>query len=520
MPYATDAERNDKGRQAVEAAIVTLAACTYALAFPTMYRTIGPGTGALAVLPVILISWFWGLRVGVTSSVMAALILNPILFSRYEPGADVATALLHSLPYFVAVLIIAALTGRLRDVRVRLSQMVADHNRRQLESEREAREKVEELLKLKSAFLNNMSHELRTPLTGILGFAELLAEEVRGSHRDYVERIAKSGQRLQDTLNSILDLAQLEGGSLELNLVPVNVGRHVERSAERFRHPATIKNVAFDVSVESDALESALDEESLERIVSNLVDNAVKFTDAGSIRICVSAENDQAVIRVRDTGIGISEAFLPHLFCEFRQESVGRSRSYEGNGLGLAITKRLVELMGGVICVESEQSRGSTFTVAFPLSAHGELAPRPSEFGRPAHANSKLDRTFSRVLILDDHADTLTLTRLQLRGLYDVETVADADAALECIRSSRFDALLLDINLGGGHDGIDVMRAIREMDAYRDVPILAVTAYALPGDAERFLFEGFDGYLRKPFTKREITDAIGFALTARSSASA
>jgi signal transduction histidine kinase/ActR/RegA family two-component response regulator len=513
MPYVTETEGNDKARQAVEAAIVTLAACMYAVAFPTMYRAIGPGTGALAVLPVILISWFWGFRVGVSASLMAGLILNPILFFRFEPGSAIETVLPHSIPYFIAVLLIGALTGRLRDVRVRLSQLVSEHNRRKFVSERAAREKMEELLKLKSAFLNNMSHELRTPLTGILGFAEILADEVPSRHREFAERIVTSGRRLQETLNSILDLAQLEGGSLELDPRPLDVGPCVEASAERFRMRAREKNVRLVVATPSQRLESSLDAASLERIVKNLVDNALKFTNEGSVTVHVSAEDAQAVLRVRDTGIGISEAFLPHMFSEFRQESVGTSRSYEGSGLGLAITKRLVELMGGTIDVESEQGTGSTFTVRFPLTKPGELHASTSSIEHPSSPGAGIGVPH-RVLVLDDNTDTLTLTRYQLRDLYDVETVADAKTALQAARDGHYDAFLLDINLGGGYDGIDVMHALRELGSYQRVPIVAVTAYSMPGDSSRFLDAGFDAYLSKPFTKQEITETIRHAIDA------
>ncbi len=513
MAYQADAEINEKARQAVEAAIVTIAVCTYAVAFPTMYNAIGPGTGALAVLPVMLISWFWGSRVGVTSSIMAGLLLNPILFFRFESGADVPTLLLHSLPYFLAVLIIAALTGRLRDVRVRLSNMMSDHNREQLEAEREAREKVEELLKLKSAFLNNMSHELRTPLTGILGFAEILTEELGPEHRDFAHRIVTSGIRLQETLNSILDLAQLEGGSLELEAVRLDLVKETRRAAEWYIDHAEKKGLALKINTPTERIEASLDRASLQRIVKSIVDNAVKFTDEGSVTVNVTADDSRVHIAVQDTGIGISETFLPHVFSEFRQESVGHSRSYEGSGLGLAITKRLVELMGGAITLESEQGTGSTFTVSFPRTATDEL--HVTENGVPkrsSRARREQETVPSRVLILDDNTDTLALTRHQLRGLYDVKTVADADSALETARTSTFDALLLDINLGGGHDGIDVLHAIRELDRYKDVPIVALTAYAMPGDEDRFLAAGFDAYLSKPFTKAEITEIIAHAL--------
>lgn len=515
MPYPADAEITEKARQAVEAAIVTLAVCTYAVAFPTMYRAIGPGTGALAVLPVMLISWFWGLRVGVTSSIMAGLLLNPILFSGFESGGDIPTVLLHSFPYFLAVLIISALTGRLRDVHVRLSSMMSDHNREQLEAEREAREKVEELLKLKSAFLNNMSHELRTPLTGILGFAEILSEELGPEHREFAERIVTSGMRLQETLNSILDLAQLEGGSLELDTVRLDIVKETKTSTDRYATVADKKGLTLEVNTPAERIESNLDRSSLRRIVKSLVDNAIKFTDEGGVTVDITADDSRVHIAVRDTGIGISETFLPHVFSDFRQESVGHARSYEGSGLGLAITKRLVELMGGSITLESHQGEGSIFTVSFPRVATEELHVAENGVAKHRNGRPKRETVPNRVLILDDNTDTLALTRHQLRGLYDVKTVADADSALETARTDNFDALLLDINLGGGHDGIDVLHAIRELDRYKEVPIVALTAYAMPGDQERFIAAGFDAYLSKPFTKQEITEIIAQALDGR-----
>ena len=507
MPYLSDKSYDEKTRQAVEAAIVTLAACTYAVAFPMLYRGLGPGSGAFAILPVILASWFWGLRVGAASSLMAGLLLNPILLLRIEgPGTGLDTAIIHSVPYFLAILVVASATGRLRDYRVRISQIELETQRRQLELEREAREKVEELLKLKSAFLNNMSHELRTPLTGILGFAEILAEEIQDERREFAERIVSSGMRLQETLNSILDLAQLEGGSLELDAERLNVADEVRTSAGRYSRAAERKGLELRIRTPHAPVESELDKASLQRIVKSLVDNAVKFTNEGFVSVDVTADESRTYVHVRDTGIGISETFLPHMFSEFRQESMGTSRSYEGSGLGLSITKRLVELMGGCISVESKRGEGSTFTVSFPRVGHAviEVATRHVTT-EPSSGESNI---WNRVLVLDDNVDTLALTQHQLRDRFLVDTAADVDTALATARGKRFDALVLDINLGGGHDGIDVLHALREMDAYRDVPVVALTAYAMPADRERFLNAGFDAYLSKPFTKQEITDTL------------
>ena len=517
MPYLPGGSYDEKSRQAVEAAIVTLAACTYAIAFPLLFRGLGPGSGAFAVLPVVLAAWFWGFRVGIASSLMAGLLLNPILqIQADQAGAAVGTALLHSLPYFLPILVVAAVTGRLRDYRVRVGMLESEAQLRQLELEREAREKMEELLKLKSAFLNNMSHELRTPLTGILGFAEILSEEIVDERREFAQRIVSSGVRLQDTLNSILDLAQLEGGSLELTSVRVDVGAEVRACAANYAHAAERKGLGFRIRTPKSPVESCLDRASLYRVMKSLIDNAIKFTMTGTVTVTVTADESRVYIHVQDTGIGISEAFLPHMFAEFRQESTGTSRSFEGSGLGLSITQRLVELMGGCISVDSRRDEGSTFTVSFPRATDSTLEVASNGFRHDRDARDAPH--INRILVLDDNVDTLTLTHHQLRDRFEVETVADADAALSAARCKRFDALVLDINLGGSHDGVDVLHAVRELETYREVPVVALTAHAMPADRDRFLRAGFDAYLSKPFTKQEITETLDRLLDVRTAA--
>ncbi|HET6568785.1 MAG TPA: PAS domain-containing sensor histidine kinase [Rhodothermales bacterium] len=244
----------------------------------------------------------------------------------------------------------------------------------------DAKEHAEEMTRLKTAFLANISHELRTPLTGIMGFAQVLGEEVSDEQREFTHLIHESGRRLLDTLNSVLEFAQLESGAAEVNREPVDVAAHVEQVMTTFGARAAEKNVALVFDSPEEPVTAELDPAYLDRILTHLIENAVKFTPHGKVSVALSAEWNRVCIQVADTGIGISPEFLPRLFDEFRQESVGLSRSHGGAGLGLAITKRLVEIMGGRIAAESEKGQGSTFTISLPVHVQTTLpAARPVE---------------------------------------------------------------------------------------------------------------------------------------------
>ena len=237
------------------------------------------------------------------------------------------------------------------------------------EAEAEARARAEEMVQLKSTLLANMSHEIRTPLTAIIGFAQVLAEEADGEAATFAEHIIQSGERLKATLSSVLDLAQLEAGALEVHLQQLDLCPFVSETAALLSPLAESKGLSFDVELPDYPVMTLLDERHLARVLQNLIGNAAKFTDEGALRVSVLAESEHALIAVADTGTGISEDFQRRMFEEFRQESTGLGRAYEGNGLGLSLTRRLTELMGGTISVESAVGEGSTFTVRFPILA-------------------------------------------------------------------------------------------------------------------------------------------------------
>jgi len=218
----------------------------------------------------------------------------------------------------------------------------------------------------KETLLSTTSHELRTPLSSILGFAAVLKEETdKPHHREFLELIEESGQRLLETINAILDLARLRAGAVMLHRMPVEVREKVQEVYHFMSPLAQKKGLSFTLRLPEEPVYALLDPKALERVLVNLVGNAIKFTEAGEVEISVEPTPTQVAIRVRDTGVGISEEFMPHLFEEFRQESSGLDRAYEGSGLGLAIVAQLVRLMEGTVTVQSKKGEGSTFTVTF-----------------------------------------------------------------------------------------------------------------------------------------------------------
>ena len=234
-----------------------------------------------------------------------------------------------------------------------------------------AKEKAEEMSRLKTAFLANMSHEIRTPLTSIMGFSEMLDEmDLNDRAEQYASFIHKGGKRLLRTLNAVLDLSQLQANALDLKPAEIDVVNEFHAALYRLRANAEKAGVQMHVEAPTCEVMATLDASAFRRIVTHLVDNAIKFTSHEGT-VSVRLESDPTVVRltVQDTGVGIDEAFLPHLFDAFKQESTGNARAYEGNGVGLAVTKHLVDLMDGDITVDTVKGEGTTFTVELPRHA-------------------------------------------------------------------------------------------------------------------------------------------------------
>jgi signal transduction histidine kinase len=246
------------------------------------------------------------------------------------------------------------------------------------------RDRAEEMARLKTAFLANMSHEIRTPLSGIIGFSQVLHEEVHSDLKEFTGLIQEASNRLLNTINSVLDLAKLEANKESFRFEEVDVSSTVRESLHILKSLSIKKGIDLKVHTEPN-LKANLDINALQAIANNLVGNAIKFTEKGEVNVTVSRIQDEVCLKVKDTGVGISKEFIPFLFDEFRQEHMDENRSHEGSGLGLAIAHKLIVRQGGRIEVDSKPKEGTTFTVFFPLAlVQGRKPGKISSKGLPA----------------------------------------------------------------------------------------------------------------------------------------
>ncbi len=389
------------------------------------------------------------------------------------------------------------------------------------EKERElilSKDKAEESERLKSSFLANMSHELRTPMVGILGYSEVLESQLdEGPHKRMAEAIHNSGNRLMDTLNLVLDLSRIEAGKLELECNEFNIINTLENSINLFEKTAQKKNLFLKFEKKVNKIKVFLDERIVRDIINNLLNNAIKYTDIGGVTISAEEikENGirQLVIDVEDTGIGIPTKELDTIFEEFRQVSEGYDRHFEGTGLGLTIVKRFIEKMNGSISVKSELGKGSIFTVRLPSILSSQTIckkPLDDKMKQKEIVNENQDEIKKKysILLVDDDETTNSLVTSYLKKHYSINAAISEEEALTLAKQKKYDLVLMDINLGRGRSGIEVTKDIKKIKGYKEVPIIAVTAFAMVGDREEFLAGGCTDYISKPFKLNDLLAII------------
>ena len=390
-----------------------------------------------------------------------------------------------------------------------------------------AKDEAERSLRIKEAFLANMSHEIRTPMNGIVNMIHLLADTpLNEKQQEYINTVQDSSETLLAILNDILDLSKIEAGKMKLQLGPASLPEIIKKLYRLFSHQATAKNVSLRYHIHEPIPEVLLlDEVRLLQVLSNLTANAIKFTEPeGLVLIQVedadsryensseSVEKEHTIkVTVKDTGIGIAPKDQKSLFKNFSQVDASISKRYQGTGLGLSIARQLVELMGGKIGVDSRIGQGSTFWFTFRATATNAVLPTTTEGQRLTFAGPG-----PLVLVVDDNAINRRVAREILeRSGCQVTTADRGEAAIARVQQQPFDIILMDIQMPN-MNGVEATERIRALNLPQLPPIVAMTAYSMQGDKDKFMEAGLDEYISKPIRPDEMLSKVallsGYAL--------
>ena len=374
----------------------------------------------------------------------------------------------------------------------------------------EAKNKAEVSDRLKSAFLANMSHEIRTPLNAIVGFSNLLAEtDDVGERREYMQVVEENNDLLLKLISDILDLSKIEAGTFEFNYGRVDVNRMCEETVRSLSLKVQDKSVELLFGEHEEECCIFGDKNRLMQVITNFINNAVKFTDEGSITLGYRRESDDLLFYVEDTGAGISEEYQASIFDRF----VKLNSFAQGTGLGLSISKSIVEQMGGHIGVESERGRGSRFWFTVPAAACGAAEEEVSDKVALPRVVCTADGKLPLLLVAEDTDSNFLLVSLMLRKEFEIVRAVNGEEAVRMCREMKPAAILMDIKMPV-MDGLEATRQIRTFDV--SVPVIAVTAFAYDRDRQRALAAGADEYLSKPLKGEQLRQMLRGLLSDKS----
>jgi signal transduction histidine kinase len=372
-----------------------------------------------------------------------------------------------------------------------------------------AKEKAEESDKLKTAFLANMSHEIRTPMNGILGFSQLLKQPDLSAQdkTNYIDTIDKSTNQLLNIITDILNISKIEAGQETTYPVAFNLNELLDEINSFFQPLATQRNLKLSINKNFSFATANIvsDPVKLSQILNNLIGNAIKFTEKGTVEMNVSANNLRLIFSIKDTGIGIDPSLHDVIFDRFRQVELTHSRKYGGTGLGLSLAKTYIEMLGGTIKVYSVPRKGSTFTFEIPLFL--VIDATPTEKTEKNTISRHLNWSNKTLLLAEDEAANAYFVQSVLAptGINVIVVQNGLDAVEQCRKNNDIDVVIMDIKMPE-MDGLAAARIIRSFN--KELPIIAITAYALSSDSEKCIEAGCNDYLPKPILIEQLVGLL------------
>jgi signal transduction histidine kinase len=370
---------------------------------------------------------------------------------------------------------------------------------------KKARDANKESERLKDTFLNVLSHELRTPLNSILGYSTIIKEnlkdKINNEDKVYLDNLYAGGERLFKSITQMLEFAQIEAGNFQLNIDTFDLQNVFNHCIIPYKKKALEKNLDFKTNFVDDNVFVEVDLQCAESVINNLLDNAVKFTQQGFIDVEVGLlkERGLAVCKVKDTGTGISTKYLDHLYQPFSQEDLDVGRTFEGNGLGLALSKRYIEKMGGSLLVDSIKGVGTTFTFTLPLAKQE----------RVTHIEKKPEETngVSKILMLDDAGESYDLIKAFLKGDYDISVYNYRNFSEELVNEKDYKLIVFDITKNFWDRGLDLCKRVKKNDL-ANRPVVILSSEFINEKIQQFYNAGADEFLVKPFTKSDLVNLI------------
>ncbi|MCK9224613.1 MAG: response regulator [Candidatus Muirbacterium halophilum] len=456
------------------------------------------------VLKIIFNSLFTGfitwIILGITNFYFFKDYLRFMMFERPERLSE---SLLTNIPnhdLFIRISFIIAylITGIIWSIHI----VKTEKYKQELKKQKEQAEKANNL---KTEFLANMSHEIRTPITAIIGFSELLINKEDNEEKlKFLNIIEKSSKTLLDIINDILDIAKIEADELSINIIEFSIKKladDIEKlSANLLRKN---KNIKFQVIQKITSNEDCFvvgDFSRIKQIALNLISNAIKFTENGSVEVIIEIKNNFLYLTVKDTGIGIAEDKIKDLFNKFAQLNSGDNRKYGGTGLGLAISRKLALLMNGELSVVSKYKIGSSFLLKIPINV--EIKTKPENLAsikndiNPDYLDENNCNPIN-ILLVDDYYDNLLLMQTMLeKNNHIIYTANNGNEAYDIVQNKNIDIILMDIQMPE-MDGFKCLEIIRKSKP--NIPIVAISAHSLSHQVEKALKAGFDDFITKPF---------------------